>query len=560
MRERLQSRTSNTPDADVSRSACLLQRKCACGSGAGLTGECEECSNMNLQRSAADLREPASVPPIVDEVLRAPGQPLDPQTNAVMGRRLGHDFSQVRVHSDVRAADSARQVNALAYTVGRDVVFADGQYAPHTHEGQRLVAHELTHVVQQHRSPSCGGELKIGAHDSSSEHEADANAERVSMGRPSNVVAVPAGPVLHRQPTPGGGSGGTSAPIESESEVTLTPHLDPNLIDLSLGILRGEHRFRFTPGLSNPLNIFGTPIPGMQPAQLNLFLGYENRCNRAVQSVLLGMRQRQPAGRFAPDFARNPTEIEASGSFRAGSWLIAPGGTVGFTGSTFDTFAFTLTFTTGVSTEIPDECRPRRETPPREPETPEPAETPEGGTTPERTPEGGGETPDLPRTPTTEVPPTARTLPSYTLYFFYDATILRPESNSTLRSVVDLLRTVPSLHVMLTGHASLEGTERYNLELSERRANAMRTHLGLEGIESSRIHTLHFGESAPAVPEPDISERTLLPSVEGIRNLNRRVEVRFFDPTGSFGLQLPQLTLPHIGWSRPRLLEGIGNE
>src|SRR5207245_97025 len=92
---------------------------------------------------------PAQAPPIVHEVLRAPGQPLDAATRAVMEPRFGHDFSRVRVHSDARAAQSARAVNALAYTVGRDVVFGANQYTSDTQLGQRLLAHELTHVVQQ---------------------------------------------------------------------------------------------------------------------------------------------------------------------------------------------------------------------------------------------------------------------------------------------------------------------------------------------------------------------------------------------------------------------------
>ncbi len=101
-----------------------------------------------LQREAAG---PAAetVPPIVHEVLRSPGQPLDAETRAFMEPRFGHDFSRVRVHMDATAAESARAVNARAYTVGRNVVFGANQYAPGTHEGRRLITHELTHVVQQ---------------------------------------------------------------------------------------------------------------------------------------------------------------------------------------------------------------------------------------------------------------------------------------------------------------------------------------------------------------------------------------------------------------------------
>lgn len=95
-----------------------------------------------------------TVPPIVDDVLNSPGQPLDSGTRAFMEPRFGHDFSRVRVHPDVKAAESARAVNALAYTVGNDMVFGNGQYKPATASGQRLLGHELAHVVQQEQASS----------------------------------------------------------------------------------------------------------------------------------------------------------------------------------------------------------------------------------------------------------------------------------------------------------------------------------------------------------------------------------------------------------------------
>jgi hypothetical protein len=102
-----------------------------------------------LQRRATGGAAPSAVPSIVHEVLRSPGQPLDPAIRAFMEPRFGHDFSRVRVHADGRAAESARAVDSLAYTVGRDVVFGVGQYLPGTSAGQKLLAHELSHVVQQ---------------------------------------------------------------------------------------------------------------------------------------------------------------------------------------------------------------------------------------------------------------------------------------------------------------------------------------------------------------------------------------------------------------------------
>ena len=87
--------------------------------------------------------------PMVNSVLAKPGQPLDATTREFFSARFGHDFGKVRVHADAEAAESARSVNALAYTVGRDVVFGAGQFAPGTRVGRQLLAHELTHVVQQ---------------------------------------------------------------------------------------------------------------------------------------------------------------------------------------------------------------------------------------------------------------------------------------------------------------------------------------------------------------------------------------------------------------------------
>ena len=82
--------------------------------------------------------------------IRGGGQPLPGSTRAFFETRFGQDFSQVRLHTDARAADAARAVNARAFTTGQDVVFGAGQYAPGTEHGRRLMAHELTHVIQQY--------------------------------------------------------------------------------------------------------------------------------------------------------------------------------------------------------------------------------------------------------------------------------------------------------------------------------------------------------------------------------------------------------------------------
>ncbi len=90
-----------------------------------------------------------TAPASVDQALASPGRPLEPALQQDMEQRFGYDFSQVRVHSGAAAEQSAWDVNAIAYTVGHDIVFGAGLFAPETHEGRRLLAHELTHVVQQ---------------------------------------------------------------------------------------------------------------------------------------------------------------------------------------------------------------------------------------------------------------------------------------------------------------------------------------------------------------------------------------------------------------------------
>lgn len=96
----------------------------------------------------------SDVTQIVDQVLQNPGQRLEPSAQQWMEQRFGHNFGRVRVHDDAQAHRAAQVVNARAYTVGADVVFADGQYAPGTQEGRKLLAHELTHVLQQTHAPA----------------------------------------------------------------------------------------------------------------------------------------------------------------------------------------------------------------------------------------------------------------------------------------------------------------------------------------------------------------------------------------------------------------------
>ena len=112
---------------------------------------------VQTQPGAAAAGAPSAAPAGVAGVLRAAGQPLDAATRAFMEPRFGHDFSQVRVHTDPLAAQSAAAIGAAAYTVGQHIVFGAGQFAPVGGEGQRLLAHELTHVVQQNTASAAPG-------------------------------------------------------------------------------------------------------------------------------------------------------------------------------------------------------------------------------------------------------------------------------------------------------------------------------------------------------------------------------------------------------------------
>ncbi|GAC1649206.1 MAG: hypothetical protein NVS4B12_18100 [Ktedonobacteraceae bacterium] len=151
-----------------------------------------------MQQRATNSAEFSAIPPIVHEVLHSSGQPLDAGTRAFMEPHFGHNFSNLRVHADAKAAESAHAVNALAYTVGRNVVFGSGQYAPGTHVGQKLLAHELTHVVQQRGAAysNVQKKLAIGEIDDAYELEAEAHAANVVEKHSDNTMQVKERPGL----------------------------------------------------------------------------------------------------------------------------------------------------------------------------------------------------------------------------------------------------------------------------------------------------------------------------------------------------------------------------
>jgi hypothetical protein len=118
-----------------------------------------------------------------------------------MTQRLGHDFGDVRVHTDAAASESARAVNAHAYTVGSDIVFQSDRYQPDTDTGRRMIAHELTHVVQQRSGPvdgtPVGGGVRVSHPSDTFERAAEHSADRVMAGGPTAPPA-PAAPAVQR--------------------------------------------------------------------------------------------------------------------------------------------------------------------------------------------------------------------------------------------------------------------------------------------------------------------------------------------------------------------------
>jgi hypothetical protein len=185
----------------------VLQRKCACGESSRPSGQCEDCRKNKpgtLQRAVVGHAPTGGVPPIVHDVLQSPGQPLDAATRAYMEPRFDHDFSRVRVHADGAAAASARSVDALAYTSGSNVVFGEGQFAPESTCGRRLLAHELAHVIQQSDAGASHQPDRVGAPDDPLERQAEHAAARVSAGMARSIALDRRAPGIQRQAVPTG--------------------------------------------------------------------------------------------------------------------------------------------------------------------------------------------------------------------------------------------------------------------------------------------------------------------------------------------------------------------
>ncbi len=355
-------KTPAAPQASVRPSvpSVLLQRKSAEGNAAGMDEECDECKKgLGVQRLASGTGGPPVAPPIVHEVLRSPGQPLDAGARAFMEPRFGHDFSRirvvssstpqaqltvnepgdeyeqeadrvaesvahspepartsghdfagVRVHTDVRAAESAREVRARAYTVGHHIVFGDGQYDPSSTAGRRLLAHELTHVLQQQAGESRPVATHMEGASVAAEGEASKPTNPVGLGLFSMSERSHTAPAALQRAC---GPWGVKAAVASSTGCTA---------QFDKKFLTGRPTFRFNfecdtfaPGEDSRLRQFAAPLTPTSFLEIHGFASSDGPqdfnenlgCARAIAA-----RQVLITPKPDPDPAKNYPGLDAS--------------------------------------------------------------------------------------------------------------------------------------------------------------------------------------------------------------------------------------------------------
>jgi len=274
-----------------------VQRKCA---------SCDE-EEKRLQRKEQGADSPTAVAPIVHESLNSSGQPLDPGTRSFMEECFGHDFGQVRVHSDARASDAARAVRARAYATGGDIVFGSGEYAPATAEGKRLLAHELAHVVQQREG---GASVTRVQRQVAPEYVVDdphagrtppGAGIRVFFARNSSAIPGSESPKIDAfKSGPDRTVNLTLLGLATEDEIAAVPSLPAdraNAVDTALGTLR----------MAPPP--FNTKHDGIRTVTPGTLANTQNRpnlsFNRAVELLPPGVPTMSPSTAIAPATACN---------------------------------------------------------------------------------------------------------------------------------------------------------------------------------------------------------------------------------------------------------------
>ncbi|NEQ32571.1 MAG: DUF4157 domain-containing protein [Leptolyngbya sp. SIO4C5] len=248
-------------------------------------------SRSSPQRHATPQAAPSLAPPIVHEVLRSPGLPLDQATQTLMESRFGQDFQQVRLHTDTKAATSAEAVQALAYTVGSNIVLGSGQYSPQTVSGQQLLAHELAHVVQQ-RSPtsSIPQSLRISSEavPEQTAHQAASHiTDQALLPVGPSLLAAPAHSLsLQKQEAPAQAGSNPPAPAPTPATLSDGQVVSVEIRDGSGAVTEFSHEY--------PIDLAGNieiPTAGTLPARGQTLA----QLRQAIHNA------------FMPNILRNPT-------------------------------------------------------------------------------------------------------------------------------------------------------------------------------------------------------------------------------------------------------------
>jgi len=185
-----------------------VQRKCATCSGGGVPcSDCEEEQRIQAKRTAGLWNGPSDAPHPQTGGMNGGGERLSPTVRRFFEKGFARDFSRVRIHTNQQAAESARSINARAFTIGADVVFGQGEYDPESGPGSWLLAHELTHVVQQghaaelaheHRGSVAPNDVSVGSQARAADrvfrqHDAGVPADPLDAGAPSDPKDLPGG-------------------------------------------------------------------------------------------------------------------------------------------------------------------------------------------------------------------------------------------------------------------------------------------------------------------------------------------------------------------------------
>lgn len=463
----------------------LLQRKCACGSHsiAGAGDRCDECKakRQDLQRKPGGWSEASDVPSIVHDVLRSRGKPLDMPTRSFMETRFEHDFSHVRVHADEGASASARAINARAYTVGGNIVFGAGEYRPHEAAGQKLLAHELAHTMQQAHFASAGPQasLEIGPADDPLEREADRAAEQAMSASPSSPQETGAGHTLGGAPGPMLSLSRRVLQRQEKTKPPLIPipvfdELDPMIIVPDIpgvpSFLRGQKVKLST--LRSALDVLRGRLPS--PAGPG-----QDRC----QALLPGYETAHGGdvdGLCCPQFVRE----------RARCCLPRNIGLMSFRCCTAE--------------EVIVNNRCVRPEPAPLPNVPGPA------------------VPAAPRLESRFPKIPFGTIESETIdHFALNGDAIPPAGAAVLDRLATQLQLYHEVEVHMEGHTDSSYVEEYNQRLSERRAQAVRDALARRGVDARRIVVQGFGETRLLFPGESNPEE---------KARNRRVEIWFYIP------------------------------